>query len=67
MSSLMEDIDALMHPFRCKFGQAFTPDEWHDWYEWMIETYGMDDWYLERNTIAFKREEDLMMFLLRWS
>ena len=65
--SLMEDLDQLMMPYTCKFEQALTPDQWHQWYEWMNNTCGTDGWYVEKNKVSFAKEKNLMLFLLRWS
>jgi len=66
MSSLMEDLDQLMMPYRCKFDKALTTESWHEWYVWMNDTYDMDAWYIEKNEVWFKREKDLTLFMLRW-
>lgn len=66
MSSLMEDLDELMMPYRCKFDKAFEPIEWFGFYDWMNKTYGRGNWDIDKNVACFKREEDLALFILRW-
>lgn len=66
MSSLMEDLDELMMPYRCKFDKAFVPNEWFEFYDWMNKTYGRGNWDIDKNVARFKREDDLTLFILRW-
>ena len=65
--SLIEELDELMMPHRCKFERALTSEQWQEWYDWMNDTCGMNGWFIENNKVGFAKEENLMLFLLRWS
>ena len=67
VSSLLEDLDELMYPYRCEFGKAMATADWFEWYKWMNQTYGASDWCIEKNVVWFKREEDMVLFILRWA
>lgn len=66
MSSILEDLDDLMMPYRCTFDRALKVAEWTELYQWLDFTCGKNKWTSQANEFWFAREEHLMMFKLRW-
>ena len=66
MSSLFEDLDDLMMPYRCVYNKAHTDKEWQEIYKWLDFTCGEFNWYIENFKFCFSKEEHLIMFTLRW-
>lgn len=64
--SFLDDLDGLMMPHRCEFDKALNPDEWYELYDWLSNTCGAGNSFIEKNVICFKKEEHLIWFKLRW-
>lgn len=63
-------------PFLTSWSISENNDLWNEISQWCYDTYGKpgdpftgdaERWYLNNSAYWFRTEEDLMMFMLRWS
>jgi hypothetical protein len=68
-----EDLDAflddLMMPHRFEYTRKqMAPDAtWSEIYDWLDANCGPNKWYHQNGEFCFTREEQMTLFILRWT
>ena len=66
MSSVEQALDELMWP-SVKLDSKLSMVDRQDIYEWCYDTFGIADFWMEKNRLYFKREQYITLFRIRWS
>ena len=66
MSSIEQALDELMWP-SVKLDPKLSMSDRHDIYEWCYDTFGVADFWMEKNRLYFKREQYITLFRIRCS
>ena len=66
MKSLDKNLDELMWPL-INLDPNLSMSDRHDIYEWCYDTFGVADFWIEKNRLYLKKEQYITLFRMRWS